>query len=165
MRKCNIKYIALGIAFTFGLNATLTAQNKNVKTSTKPAETDRSILPIPQTVPPIITDPDIQKAKLPERQRLSAPQGAPNVLLELIDDMGFGQPAAFGGPISMPTLDRIANQGLRYNRFHTAAICSATRAALLTGNNTHTANSGEIADISTGFEGNTFFECSSDSGS
>lgn len=119
-------------------------------------ELDRTILPIPQTVPPIVTEPDIQKAKLPARQRLAAPKGAPNVLLVLIDDMGFGQPSAFGGPIMMPTLDRIANEGLRYNRFHTAAICSATRAALLTGNNTHTANSGEIADISTGFEGNTF---------
>lgn len=135
--------LLLVITFTLSVEA----QTKTV---------NRTILPIPQTIPPTVTEPDIRKAKLPERYRLAAPKGAPNVLLVLIDDMGFGQPAAFGGPLNMPTLERISNQGIRYNRFHTAAICSATRAALLTGNNTHTANSGEIADISTGFEGNTF---------
>lgn len=143
------KQVVNGFCFAF-----LMALSFGTQAQTK--DLDRTVLPIKQTVPPIVTEPDIQKAKLPERQRLMAPKSAPNVLLVLIDDMGFGQPAAFGGPVNMPTLDRIANQGLRYNRFHTAAICSASRAALLTGNNTHTANSGEIADISTGFEGNTF---------
>ncbi len=82
-----------------------------------------------QPVPDPITEQDVRKAKMPPRFELTAPKGAPNVLVVLIDDMGFGQPAAFGGPIKMPTLDRIANEGLRYTRFHTAAVCSASRAA------------------------------------
>ena len=118
--------------------------------------TDRTVLPIPQPVPALITEQDARKAVMPPRFELKAPKGAPNVLVVLIDDMGFGQPAAFGGPIRMPTLDRVASQGLRYNRFHTAAVCSASRAAFLTGNNAHTVNAGEIADQATGFPGNTF---------
>ena len=117
---------------------------------------DRSVLPIPQPIPETITEPDARKATMPEPFIVAAPEGAPNVVLILIDDMGFGQPSAFGGPISMPTLDRISDEGLSFNRFHTAAICSASRAALLTGHNAHAANSGEITEIATGFPGNTF---------
>ena len=125
----------------------------------KPAQADsldRTSLPIPKPVPALLTEPDVRKAQMPPRLDVTAPKGAPNVLLVLIDDMGFGQPGAFGGPIKMPTLDRIAKQGLRFNRFHTTAVCSATRAALLNGNNAHTVNAGEIADNATGFPGNTF---------
>lgn len=118
-------------------------------------ELNRTVLPIPQPVPTLITEQDVRKAKMPPRFELTAPKGAPNVLLVLIDDMGFGQPAAFGGPIKMPTLDRVANHGLRYNRFHTTAICSASRAALLSGNNQHSVNLADIADNATGFPGNT----------
>lgn len=120
------------------------------------AALDRTILPVPQPTHAPITEPDVRKATMPPRLAVTAPAGAPNVLLVLIDDMGFGHPGAFGGPIHMPTLDRIAKQGLRYNRFHTTAVCSATRAALLNGNNAHTVNCGEIADTATGFPGNTF---------
>src|SRR5262245_60231134 len=67
----------------------------------------------------------------------TAPTGAPNVLLVLLDDVGFGQTSAFGGPVNTPTLQRLANEGLRYNRFHTTALCSPTRAALLSGRNHH----------------------------
>lgn len=123
---------------------------------TQPGPKDRTVLPIPHPVPPLITEPDVRKAQMPPRMDLTAPKGAPNVLVVLIDDMGFGQPDAFGGPIKMPTLSRIANEGLRYNRFHTAAVCSASRLALLTGHNSHVANGGEIADNATGFPGNTF---------
>ncbi len=96
------------------------------------AQLDRTVLPIQKPVSELITEQDVRKATMPPRLDLTAPKGAPKVLLVLIDDMGFGQPAPFGGPIQMPTLQRIANQGLRYNRFHTTAVCSATRAALLT---------------------------------
>jgi hypothetical protein len=65
------------------------------------------------------------------------PAGAPNVLLVLLDDVGFGQTSTFGGPANTPTLQRLANEGLRYNRFHTTALCSPTRAALLSGRNHH----------------------------
>jgi arylsulfatase len=86
-------------------------------------------------------------------QPISAPKGAPNVLLILLDDLGFGQPGTFGGPIPTPNLDKLASQGLRYNRFHTTAICSPTRAALLTGRNHHQVANGTITELSTGFPG------------
>ena len=117
---------------------------------------DRSVLPIPQPKPVTISEPEWRKAEMPPGFQVTAPKGAPNVLVVLIDDMGFGQPSAFGGPIAMPVMERMASEGLRFNRFHTAAICSATRASLLTGRNPHKTNSGEIADIATGFPGNTF---------
>ena len=79
----------------------------------------------------------------------------PNVLIVLIDDMGFGQSSAFGGPINMPTVDRLANSGLRYNAFQTCALCSPTRAAILTGRNHHTANTGSVMETATAFPGNT----------
>jgi arylsulfatase A-like enzyme len=81
------------------------------------------------------------------------PKGAPNVLLIMTDDVGFGAPSTFGGVIPTPALDRIAQAGLRYTRFHTTALCSPTRAALLTGRNHHSAGFGVIAEMSTGFPG------------
>ncbi|MEY2612339.1 MAG: hypothetical protein RL069_1151, partial [Planctomycetota bacterium] len=86
-------------------------------------------------------------------QPISAPKGAPNILLILLDDVGFGQPGTFGGPIPTPNLDKLASQGLRYNRFHTTGICSPTRAALLTGRNHHQVATGTITELSTGFPG------------
>lgn len=84
---------------------------------------------------------------------LTAPEHAPNVLLVLLDDVGFGWSSAFGGLVRMPTADRIADHGLKYNQFHTTALCSPTRAALLTGRNHHTAHSGNIGELATGFPG------------
>src|SRR5436190_4021997 len=81
------------------------------------------------------------------------PEGAPNVLVVLIDDAGFGNPSAFGGPIDTPNYDRMAEQGLRYNRFHVTAMCSPTRAALLTGRNHHAVGMGGIPEFSGGFPG------------
>src|SRR5512139_1097055 len=82
-----------------------------------------------------------------------APAGAPNILLVLIDDTGFGNPSTFGGPIRTPTLDRLAERGLRYDRFHVAALCSPTRAALLSGRNHHTMHFGSIAEAHSGWPG------------
>ncbi|MCP2322209.1 arylsulfatase [Hamadaea flava] len=81
------------------------------------------------------------------------PEGAPNVLLVLIDDAGFGNPSAYGGPVRTPNFDRMATQGLRYNRFHVTALCSPTRAALLTGRNHHTVGFGSVGEFSAGFPG------------
>ena len=81
------------------------------------------------------------------------PAGAPNVLVVLIDDAGFGNPGTFGGPIDTPNYDRMAAQGLRYNRFHVTAMCSPTRAALLTGRNHHAVGMGGIPEFSGGFPG------------
>ena len=75
---------------------------------------------------------------------IEPPEGAPNVLLVLIDDAGFGQPSSFGGAISTPNFDRMGENGLKYNRFHVTALCSPTRAALLTGRNHHTVGFGSV---------------------
>ena len=83
------------------------------------------------------------------------PAGAPNVLLVLIDDAGFGNPSTFGGPIETPNYTRMAEAGLRYNRFHVTALCSPTRAALLTGRNNHAVGFGSIGEFSSGFPGYT----------
>ena len=88
---------------------------------------------------------------------VDVPDGAPNVLVVLIDDAGFGNPATFGGPIETPNYTRIANEGLRYNRFHVPALCSPTRAALLTGRNSHAVGFGSVGEFSTGFPGYTAF--------
>ena len=85
------------------------------------------------------------------------PDGAPNVLLVLIDDAGFGNAGTFGGPIDTPHYSRIAQEGVRYNRFHVTALCSPTRAALLTGRNSHAVGFGSVGEFSTGFEGYTAF--------
>jgi arylsulfatase A-like enzyme len=116
---------------------------------------DRSVLPVPEPSPVPVTALDVRQAKAPPRFEVKAPKGAPNVVLVLIDDMGFGQPGPFGGGIAMPTLDRLAREGLRYNNFHTSALCSPTRAALLTGRNHHTNNTGAVQDIATAFPGYT----------
>ena len=85
--------------------------------------------------------------------RIVPPQGAPNVLLIMTDDCGFGAPSTFGGVIPTPALDRIAKDGLRYTQFHSTALCSPTRAALITGRNHHSAGFGVISEIATGFPG------------
>jgi len=117
--------------------------------------TDRSVLPLPEPVYPAITEVDVRKATPPPRFEVKAPANAPNVLIVLIDDMGFGQSSAFGGPVQMPTVERLANAGLRYNEFHTTALCSPTRAALLSGRNHHVNNMGSITETATAFPGQT----------
>src|SRR5215475_6573485 len=83
------------------------------------------------------------------------PEGAPNVLLVLIDDSGFGNPATFGGPVATPTMSRVAEAGLTYNRFHVTAMCSPTRAALLTGRNNHAVGFGSVGELPGPFPGYT----------
>src|SRR3974390_2164166 len=90
--------------------------------------------------------PDFPKA-------VQAPKGAPNVLLIMTDDVGFGASSTFGGPIPTPTFDKLASAGLRYNMFHTTALCSPSRAALITGRNHHTCASGVITEFGTGYPG------------
>jgi arylsulfatase A-like enzyme len=138
-------YLACTVAASACLFSTVAAQG----------QADRSILPIapapftgkvgfsyadsvPSTIPPV-----------------EAPAGAPNVLLILIDDAGYGQSGTFGGLIPTPTLDSLAANGLRYDRFHVTALCSPTRSALLTGRNHHAVNMGSIENFSTDFPGYT----------
>lgn len=115
----------------------------------------RSSLPIPDlaytgTVTYDATDPD---TTYPPIEKLKPPTGAPNVLVILIDDTGFGASSAFGGPVNTPTFERVAAMGLKYTRFHTTALCSPTRAALLSGRNHHTVGMGGITEIATSAPG------------
>src|SRR6267378_5936216 len=116
---------------------------------------DRTVLPVPEPKPPTITELDARNAKAPPRFEVKAPQGAPNVVVVLLDDIGFGQSSAFGGPCKMQTAEKLAAAGLRYNDFHTTALCSPTRTALLTGRNHHVNNAGAIMELATAFPGNT----------
>lgn len=116
---------------------------------------DRTVLPVHEPAVTPITELDARKAKAPLRFEVKPPANAPNVVIVLIDDIGFGASSAFGGPIRMPTLERMAGGGLRYNRFHTTALCSPTRVALLTGHNHHANNAGAIMELATAFPGNT----------
>jgi arylsulfatase A-like enzyme len=120
-------------------------------------EPDRSALPIPDkpftgTVAYDAKDPD---SSFPPLEPLRPPAGAPNVLIVLIDDTGFGASSAFGGPVHTPNAERLAESGLKYNRFHTTALCSPTRQALLTGRNHHTVGMGGITEIATSAPGYT----------
>ena len=81
------------------------------------------------------------------------PEGAPNVVVVVLDDLGFGQLGCFGSDIATPTIDALAAGGLRYNRFHVTSLCSPTRASLLTGRNHHAVGMGFLTDIPTGFPG------------
>ncbi|MCS7466259.1 sulfatase-like hydrolase/transferase [Stieleria sp. ICT_E10.1] len=116
---------------------------------------NRTTLPIPQPLRPTYTELDVRDAKPPARFEVTAPKDAPNVVIILVDDLGFGATSTFGGPIPTPTLDRLAKTGLRFNNFHTTSLCSPTRVALKCGRNHHTANAGSIMETSTAFPGNT----------
>src|SRR6188472_2343964 len=115
----------------------------------------RSVLPIPDVTPIGLTtfdakDPD---TKYPPIRPISPPAGAPNVLIILIDDAGFGSSSAFGGPCQTPNFEKLAAGGLKYTRFHTTALCSPTRAALLSGRNHHTVGMGAITEFATSAPG------------
>ncbi len=116
---------------------------------------DRSHLPMPNTVRTNLITYDAKNpdTKFPPIEQLRPPQGSPNVLIVLIDDAGFGSSSAFGGPCQTPTLDKLAADGLRYTRFHTTALCSPTRQALLTGRNHHSTGMGGITETATGAPG------------
>ena len=119
------------------------------------AEVRRDILPIPDVKHVGLTtydakDPD---TTYPPIVALRPPAGAPNVLIVLLDDVGFGASSAFGGPCKTPTAERLAAGGLKLSRFHTTALCSPTRQALLTGRNHHSAGMGGITEIATSAPG------------
>jgi arylsulfatase A-like enzyme len=130
------------------------AQKKPGVPSTIPPPTTAQSLPrpdfhFPGNVGRTYLDSD--PAQFP--QPVQPPKGAPNVLLILIDDVGFGQFSTFGGGVPSPTMDKLAAEGLRYNKFHTTALCSPTRAALITGRNHHSATFGVISEAATGYDG------------
>ena len=120
-----------------------------------PNPIERTVLPIPDRTHVGLTtydakDPD---TKFPPIESLRPPEGAPNVLIVLLDDAGFGSSSAFGGPCYTPTFERLAESGLRYNRFHTTALCAPTRQALLTGRNHHSVGMGGLTELATSAPG------------
>jgi arylsulfatase A-like enzyme len=120
-----------------------------------PDQIQREVLPIPdRRYAGLITyDAKDPEASFPPIEPLRPPEGAPNVLVILLDDVGFGASSAFGGPCSTPTAERLAANGLKYNRFHTTALCSPTRQAMLTGRNHHSVGMGGITEIATSAPG------------
>jgi arylsulfatase len=116
---------------------------------------DRSVLPIAEPKRPTYTEVDARKVQAPAPFEVKAPAGAPNVVIVLIDDLGFGVPSGFGGPVRTAALDKLAQNGLRYNNFHTTALSSPTRAALKSGRNHHTVNMGFITELATSIPGAT----------
>jgi len=143
----NLKYI-LAAAFASVLNiATANAA---------PAPADGSVLPFQPTPSASVAAPRLQDSKHQRRvEQNHLPKNAPNILIILLDDVGFGLADTYGGPIHTPTLSRIANEGISYNAFHTTAICSPTRAALLTGRNHQRVGSGTIAERAVDWDGYT----------
>jgi len=145
MRHLIFIILCTSTALLVGLMTTTSAQEK----------LDRTVLPIQEPERPTYRELDARNAKAPPPFEVRTPKKAPNVVIVLIDDLGFGATSTFGGPIRTPTLDKLAAAGLRYNNFHTTALCSPTRMALKTGRNHHTCNTGSIMESSTGFPGNT----------
>jgi len=138
-----MKYLLASLIF---FAATMAAQVPN----------DGSVLPFPPSPSASVAKPRLQDSTMrwpPPQQRLA--KDAPNILIVLLDDVGFGVADAFGGEVHTPTLAKLANQGIRYNAFHTTSICSPTRAALLTGRNHTRVGSGTIAERAVGFDGYT----------
>jgi arylsulfatase len=121
----------------------------------RPEITGREILPIPDIPTRGKVALDVRDAEFPPINPLRPPEGAPNVVIVLIDDMGFGCPSANGGPVNMPAMEKIAERGLQYTRFHTTALCAPTRQALLTGRNHHSAEMGSITELATSAPGQT----------
>lgn len=121
----------------------------------KSKKIERSVLPIPDKAyqGPIQYDAKDPNSKFEMIEPLRPPEGAPNIMVILIDDVGFGASSAFGGPCHTPTAERLAKEGLKFNRFHTTALCSPTRAALLTGRNHHSVGMGAITEIATSAPG------------
>ncbi|MFD6555390.1 sulfatase-like hydrolase/transferase, partial [Streptomyces sp. NPDC058398] len=119
------------------------------------ADVQRQILPVPDLPRPgpVTYDAKDPDTAFPPIESLLPPEGAPNVLVIMLDDVGFGAPSTFGGPCETPVFDRLAADGLRFTRFHTTALCSPTRQALLTGRNHHSVGMGGITEMATSAPG------------
>lgn len=147
MKMLNCKHLLNA----FGLCLMLQGTSLHAQTNQNKNWPDRTSLPI-QLAPFEGKIGETYQDSVPDWQEpVSAPEGAPNVVVILLDDVGFGQTSTFGGLIPTPSLDKLASQGLRFNRFHTTAICGPSRAALLTGRNHHSSGNGFLMEWATGF--------------
>ena len=143
MRKWIIFCSAIALAVTA----------RSIAVAASDTEWDRTVLPRPPQPFEGVTKRTLEGSVASFTQPVKAPADAPNILLVLIDDAGFGNPSTFGGPVATSTFDKLAAGGLRYNRFHVTALCSPTRAALLSGRNHHSVGFGSIAEIPGGWPG------------
>ncbi len=150
----NILIIVFALFFLFSCKKEKSTEMQTDQTQVN-RELDRTVLPIKEPIAQTSQELDVRNAKMPPHFEVRAPEGAPNVILVLLDDLGFAGTSAFGGPVNTPTFDRVASEGLYYNNFHTTAVCSPTRAAIKSGRNHHVNNMGAIIETGTGFPGNT----------
>lgn len=157
MQRLNVQILALGLAMLVGSSFSM-AQQPAASQPATPAATNngQAVLPYAEqkyrgNVGTSYLDSDPPQFPVPR----NAPAGAPNVLLILLDDAGFGQFSVAGGGVPSPKMEELAKQGVLFNRFHTTAVCSPSRAALLTGRNHHVAGTGNITEVATGYDGYT----------
>src|SRR5215467_187802 len=143
------------VAFAAALMGCIGLSTPAPAQDTRPPAGGRAILPAPAPQFGGVIGRTAKESTADFPQAVTAPKGAPNVLLIMTDDTGFGAASTFGGPIPTPSLDRVAQRGLRYNQFHTTALCSPTRAALLTGRNHQSVGMGNITEFATGYPGYT----------
>ncbi len=163
MRKTTTRIVALLTAFAIGAPTVTLAKAKKASPAAALAapatavaaspQPDRSVLPIAPESNQSVVGLRSKDSKGVFPRPVTAPEGAPNVVLVLLDDVGFGASSSFGGLIETPNIQKLADNGLRYNRFHTTAVCSPTRAALITGRNHHTAHTGVVMEMATGYDG------------
>jgi arylsulfatase len=148
--------ILLGIPFAACAQDQQPTAGEISKEQQAPATTlDRTVLPIAAPDYPQSKVLDVRDATPPPRFQVKAPDGAPNVVIVLVDDLGFAGTGTFGGAVPTPTFDRMASEGVHYNNFHTTAVCSPTRAAIKSGRNHHVNNMGGIIETGTQYPGNT----------
>ncbi|OHX67060.1 arylsulfatase [Flammeovirga pacifica] len=118
---------------------------------------DRTVLPIQPPKHKAVSELDARNVTAPPKFEINAPEGAPNIVVILIDDIGFSASEPFGGAIETPTFGKLADNGLKFNKFHSTALCSPTRASLLSGRNHHNANVGSVMEVATANPGNNGF--------
>ena len=143
-----------------GFIVSVQAQENNEKRSlymnNDQLKMDRTVLPIKEPAPPVITEMDARNIKTPPQLfKVTAPKDAPNVVIIMLDDLGYAGTTPFGGIVNTPTIDRLSKQGINYTHFHSTAQCASTRIALNTGRNHHTCNTGIVSEMSTALPGYT----------
>ncbi len=155
MKRNRLKHLAIPSTLGMALGSLLTQQGAVASAKETSEKLDRTVLPIQEPKRPLFSELDVRNAKMPAHFNVKAPDTAPNVVIILIDDFGFGVSETFGGPVATPNMEKLAQDGLRYNNFHTTALSSPTRAALKSCRNHHMVNMGFITEMATGFPGNT----------
>ncbi|HEY9258791.1 arylsulfatase [Chitinophaga sp.] len=145
--------LSLVALIVFGCNQPQPEKATAPTSTSSPDQFDRTVLPILPHPFAGVVDTNASQSKPDFPIEVSAPKDAPNVLLIMTDDVGFGASSTFGGPIATPTFDSLAATGLRYNEFHTTALCSPSRASLISGRNHHNVASGDITEFATGYDG------------